>query len=1410
MNLSEQALGAYNESNLVTTGQIKNLKNPKREILDKEGAIRLFKITDETLDKPMFTVVDLDNESEYAASHTFSESDAVKMFNKLVSEKLNNEEYEPVKTAQDLHDAVLNADPKSDDALADQNEAKVAVKVTAKNGDVISQNMRTDLFMKSVKEEFGRAGDFLKNYVDLYNKKNKEGNTAEIIYADFKNESEDDMTGAKEGVGGGREIGKTKSGKIVYASSYRTEHKGWSKQDYQDAHDLHDKHAKHHWKRMGNFVSSSSVPYGEHKAAADRYKEHIKKMGEDHKAVNESGNLEHIKKLETNLQNIKDRLSDAVKKKAELQKDKATSQRLKDQDGLISWLKSRIATVEQTLKDYKTSTDHSKKSESLAQQVLESHRINESMKLISKIDFAKFPDIAVQDVKALQKLAELNPKAEFDVETMKGAIHLFALSVGFERGNENWYFHAPEVYAKGDTEPLFDAIKVFTEMEKVFSNWGGFSKLREAFTKKVESYGSDKFIESNSEYTSHADKDYIKKSMIDDLLNDVNAFNNISVTKKEGGSLVTHYVTGTRFAMDGVEKMLKEKNVPFTKNNTGAIQLTYEKHVNESKKEWVIKPYNSYPHKKGSYLVAQVEQGIKTHPEGYYTNQTIFPNKEDAQKFFDKVSKKSESINNGCTYDYNTNEAAKFDLGHGHLGNGITVWNKAKEEHGDYQMIAHIDPSRKISYRIKNPPQEVIDYVEAIAKGKNMGISTTQSDQKVFHESLANQVLEAYSPNESNHILRHADRIYAISPKTKKQIRLDVHDVRNTVEIADDDDNVLVTLHAPNKDEKHAIEELEKIGAIEKGSFHLWGKNESVSEAGGSGFGSFAKGAVIKDVNQVSLGELVTHGSAQFKAKNIARITKIDKEKGKLEAVFVNPKNVKELRNHDDKPFTIWDYELEGGEYHKAVPEKKSDKSLPLAKHKNESLAEIVIKKYAMNEDKAEKISKAKEQLSKWETSLKNAQEKLADSKKSGTTGVKDAEFWTDRVQVYTDEVKASKDFIAHLEKQEEAITNNVSFTESIPMSSGQRAALKIIHRVLSDGKHGGFAVDRQGIGTEYFKTEAEADKYAEEVKRKSGISTGVSILTKDSPVFKQAGVTSENFVTLKETDDEKSISPLADQALEAHNEDQLDKEIAVQKIASDLGVDIKSDFEAKYGRFSVWAENEKKAKEISDAFRKQGYATHVAGHDGAQVRISGKLLESLKESASYGGHDDILPEGEDLAVGDIEYHRFRDALKAVDVSNAGKRGKTVKELSLYKSGKSDDQTPIEAFISDSIMKLKHIDQVEQAFKELASTHKEEGWTVQVHTLKGVDVFRKLGNNIEINNGSLNLHAKPDNVAFSDAKDHQNAMAGYVRPERKTDLKKAWDLVQANKDKIEKMQYRDFLQFLNANEINYHTYAGMD
>ena len=72
-----------------------------------------------------------------------------------------------------------------------------------------------------------------------------------------------------------------------------------------------------------------------------------------------------------------------------------------------------------------------------------------------------------------------------------------------------------------------------------------------------------------------------------------------------------------------------------------------------------------------------------------------------------------------------------YDLGYGHLGNGLTVWNRLEEEHGDYKTVAHIAPDRTVTIYDEEMPQTVRDEIQRIADTSEMTISATQ-DAPVF------------------------------------------------------------------------------------------------------------------------------------------------------------------------------------------------------------------------------------------------------------------------------------------------------------------------------------------------------------------------------------------------------------------------------------------------------------------------------------------------------------------------------------------------------------------------------------------------------------------------------------------------------------------------------------------------------
>jgi hypothetical protein len=66
-------------------------------------------------------------------------------------------------------------------------------------------------------------------------------------------------------------------------------------------------------------------------------------------------------------------------------------------------------------------------------------------------------------------------------------------------------------------------------------------------------------------------------------------------------------------------------------------------------------------------------------------------------------------------------EGKKYDIGAGYMGNGLTIWNRAEEQYGDYRIIAHIDPHGKISIRDKEIPSNVMKTIEDWASAMKKG-----------------------------------------------------------------------------------------------------------------------------------------------------------------------------------------------------------------------------------------------------------------------------------------------------------------------------------------------------------------------------------------------------------------------------------------------------------------------------------------------------------------------------------------------------------------------------------------------------------------------------------------------------------------------------------------------------------------
>jgi RNA polymerase-interacting CarD/CdnL/TRCF family regulator len=82
-------------------------------------------------------------------------------------------------------------------------------------------------------------------------------------------------------------------------------------------------------------------------------------------------------------------------------------------------------------------------------------------------------------------------------------------------------------------------------------------------------------------------------------------------------------------------------------------------------------------------------------------------------------------------------EAKKYDLGFGSLGNGTTVWNRAQQVNGDYKTVAHISVGGNITYYDKKMPEDVKKQIEDMAANESV---VTEGKVKQFEMDLESMI----------------------------------------------------------------------------------------------------------------------------------------------------------------------------------------------------------------------------------------------------------------------------------------------------------------------------------------------------------------------------------------------------------------------------------------------------------------------------------------------------------------------------------------------------------------------------------------------------------------------------------------------------------------------------------------------
>ena len=122
-------------------------------------------------------------------------------------------------------------------------------------------------------------------------------------------------------------------------------------------------------------------------------------------------------------------------------------------------------------------------------------------------------------------------------------------------------------------------------------------------------------------------------------------------------------------------------------------------------------------------------------------------NEDDLMKLYSQIGKavnRMKGVKSVEVVFEGTINEVKYDIGMGRKGNGLTVYNRAEEENGDYKNVAHIDNKGKIKYYDKKLPSKIKKQIEAEAK-KMMEIKLegTMKLKNLLNESFEN--MKVYS-----------------------------------------------------------------------------------------------------------------------------------------------------------------------------------------------------------------------------------------------------------------------------------------------------------------------------------------------------------------------------------------------------------------------------------------------------------------------------------------------------------------------------------------------------------------------------------------------------------------------------------------------------------------------------------------
>ena len=200
---------------------------------------------------------------------------------------------------------------------------------------------------------------------------------------------------------------------------------------------------------------------------------------------------------------------------------------------------------------------------------------------------------------------------------------------------------------------------------------------------------------------------------------------------------------------------------------------------------------------------------------------------------------------------------------------------------------------------------------------------------------------------------------------------------------------------------------------------------------------------------------------------------------------------------------------------------------------------------------------------------------------------------------------------------------------------------------------------------------------------------------------------------------------------------------------------------------------------------------------------------------------EDVLVEsavavGQTVETPSLRIHRYASALKVTDLTNAGKRGKTVDEFALYNLDyvkNQDVQKLVEKFSAQLRTVKNYRSALVMAKGLVAAAERMVGSSfgipgIETHQYKGVRVRPAGMKEIKIDTPYLTGYADGQRFSVQDKKDRGNEPTIMHKGNRSASQFYKW--LAKNEKKINAMDFRDLQMALQKAKINFHYFCAMD